>query len=417
MNFQMLSYKWRQAVSYYKAHGLLSLTRKVSSTVNTSSVAIFRKTDVLGFYDFVLDKPFGKPPAKATSPRTLNWFIPPYGRGSGGHLNIFRFMFLLEKLGFECRVIIVGGHSPYNVAEAKAQISEWFFPLKAEVYDGIEGIPDAEYSVATSWQTAYYVKNFQGTRHKCYFVQDFEPYFYAVGSESAMAEATYSFGFTAITAGTWLSDKLSQEYGAETFPVSFSYERELYRLMPRREPEIKRVFFYARPPTQRRAFELGLLTLHEVVKRLPNVKVIFAGWDVSNYEIPFEHLNAGTLNVAELPDLYNQCDVALVLSFTNLSLLPLELMACGVPVVSNKHPCTEWLLNESNAVLKRPIVEDLADGICELLTNPKLHSAIREEGIKVANHSSWEAEAQKLSDALLHISTSSLRLEQAHASQ
>ncbi|MCO8312168.1 glycosyltransferase family 4 protein [Pseudomonas mandelii] len=406
MNIQMVMHKAKQAFSYYKVHGFFSLLRKANATIQNSPTTLFKKTDVLGFYDFVLDRPYGSTFNGGVNDKTINWFIPPYGRGSGGHLNIFRFVFLLERLGYECRIVIVGGQSKYDLVEAKSQISEWFFPLAAPVYDGTEGVPAAFYSVATSWQTAYYVKNFQTTKHKCYFVQDFEPYFYAVGSESAMAEATYSFGFSAITAGSWLAEKLADEYQAHTFPISFSYDRDLYRLMHRREPEIKRIFFYARPPTQRRAFELGLLTLNEVVKRLPYVKVVFAGWDVSNYEIPFDHLNAGTLDVAKLPDLYNQCDAALVLSFTNLSLLPLELMACGVPVVSNRSPCTEWLLNDDNSILTKATVEDLTNGICELLTNSALHASIKAEGIRVANLSSWEEEALKLSKALTSISSS-----------
>ena len=35
---------------------------------------------------------------------------------------------------------------------------------------------------------------------RLYFVQDYEPYFYATSSESMLAENTYRFGFTAITA-------------------------------------------------------------------------------------------------------------------------------------------------------------------------------------------------------------------------
>ena len=34
-----------------------------------------------------------------------------------------------------------------------------------------------------------------------YLVQDFEPSFYAAGSEALMAEATYRFGFHGVTAG------------------------------------------------------------------------------------------------------------------------------------------------------------------------------------------------------------------------
>lgn len=414
MNLRMVLNRLNQAKAYYRAHGLLSLLLKTKETVQTASATIFKKTDVLAFYDFVLAKPYGEKFQENVDAKTVNWFIPPYGRGSGGHLNIFRFVSLLEKTGYECRIIIVGANVQYDLVEAKSQIDEWFFPLKAQIFQGTVNIPIANFSVATSWQTAYYVRNFNGTRHRCYFVQDFEPYFYAVGSESAFAEATYSFGFSCITAGGWLADKLKKEYGADTHPIGFSFERNLYHLMHRREPEVKRVFFYARPPTQRRAFELGLLTLNEVVKRLPHVKVIFAGWDVSNYEIPFEHLNAGTLNVNELPDLYNQCDVALVLSFTNLSLLPLELMACGVPVVSNRAPCTEWLLNQENSVLTKPVAEDLAVGICKLLTEPAYHASIRAEGIRTANLSSWELEAEKLSKALSYIGHRFER-EESHA--
>ncbi len=49
---------------------------------------------------------------------------------------------------------------------------------------------------ATSWETAYAVFNLQGEQlHKFYFVQDFEPIFFGVGSRYMLAEATYKFGF------------------------------------------------------------------------------------------------------------------------------------------------------------------------------------------------------------------------------
>ena len=32
--------------------------------------------------------------------KILNWVIPEMGKGSGGHLNIFRFVSFLEKMGF-----------------------------------------------------------------------------------------------------------------------------------------------------------------------------------------------------------------------------------------------------------------------------------------------------------------------------
>jgi len=404
MNFTVAKNKAKQAISYYRTHGLLPLVKKTIESIESNKSAIFTKNDVLGFYDFALYQPSGVTYVEGSAEaNTVTWVVPAYGKGSGGHLNIFRFVFLLEKLGYECRVVIVGSHPEYDIKQAKRQISDWFFPLKAQVYDGLASVPASYYMMATSWQTAYYVRNFQNAKHKCYFVQDFEPYFYAVGSESALAEATYSFGFNCITAGDWLANKLRAEYGADAYPIGFSYDRALYKVKEAKRTTGKKVFFYARPPTPRRAFELGLITLNEVVKRIPDVEVIFAGWDVSSFKIPFAHVNAGTMKVSDLPDLYNQCDVALVLSFTNLSLLPLELMACGVPVVSNRAPCTEWLLNDRNSILTEAVPERLADAICELLQRPETHAAIRSEGLETANFSSWELEAEKLKNALIEI--------------
>jgi O-antigen biosynthesis protein len=383
-------------------HVFYEIQKKFKTASNNG---LFSKIKIVDFYSFVLNEEIGSASLAANIPaKTINWIIPPFGFGSGGHLNIFRFIYFLEKEGFDCRVIIVGEPQPLNSKLAREQISTWFFKLQATVFIGIETAPPAHISVATSWQTAYAVKRFQSTNHRCYFVQDFEPSFYAAGSEYAWAEETYKFGFLGITAGTWLKNKLNTEYGMVCHSFGFSYDRDLYEPLPKKDPAIKRIFFYARPPTQRRAFELGMLVLDEVVRRLPEVKVVFAGWDVSAYEINYEHLNAGVVSVDKLPDLYSQCDAALVLSFTNLSLLPLEIMACGTPVVSNLAPCTEWLLNDQNCLLAKPTVEALADALCSVISDPKEQIRLRSAGLATAHSTSWEAETARVGLILTSLS-------------
>jgi hypothetical protein len=396
--------KIKTLIGHANVYGLVAtfnlLKQRVSSTQSSLS---FFKADPLSFYDFVNN------PAvplsldlNSVSSNTINWVIPPYGKGSGGHLNIFRFITNLESLGFNCRIVIVGSPQPVSAEQAKKEIEDWFFPLKAEIFLGMDNAQAACYTIATEWRTAYWVRSFSATKHRCYFVQDFEPWFFAMGSEYVFAEQTYSFGFYGITAGTWLKEKLALEYGMQTAAVGFSYDRHLYQKLPRRnEPiVIQRVFFYARPPTQRRAFELGLLVLNEVTKRMPQVEVVFAGWDVSGYVIPFKHLNAGLLSLEELPDLYSQCDVALVLSLSNLSLLPLELMACGTPVVSNKAPWTEWLLNEDNARLSATTVTDLTDAVCHILNNPDEAARLRRGGFTTVAQTDWYKEACVMANIL-----------------
>jgi len=360
-----------------------------------------RGADVIGHYRFVLPhtRPASAPPA-AAAPGTILWFIPDFNIGSGGHLNIFRTIWHLEQRGFESRIVIVEPAQHADAASAAEDIQRHFLALRAPVHLGLEGLPPCEFAVATAWNTAYVVRNFSGARYRVYFVQDFEPYFYPMGTEWVLAENTYRMGFFGITAGGWLAQRLAQDYGMRTRAVGFGVELQRYRRLPRREPDQRRVFFYARPPTPRRAFELGLLVLHEVWRCLPQTHFILAGWDTSGYEIPFPHLSAGTVALDDLPDLYSQCDVALVLSLTNLSLLPLELMACGCTVVSNRGANVEWLLNDEVAALADATPEALTDAICQLLKDDERRQALSRRAEAFARTQTWEAVADGFERAL-----------------
>jgi glycosyltransferase involved in cell wall biosynthesis len=360
--------------------------------------------DVMDFYRFIGREEFGDPITSASAPdsNTLNWFVPPIGRGSGGHHNIFRFIRNLEELGYVNRIIVCDQANPYTTAELKRNINEWFFPLRAEVFvqTGSDPLPAAHISIATGWQTAYPVRNFRSTARKAYFVQDFEPYFYSLGSEYAFAENTYNFGFAGITAGNWLEEKLGREYGMKCRAFGFSYDREIHKPQPREEGGSQNIFVYARPVTARRGFELTVLALGEVVSKMPDTTVIFAGWDVSNYRIRFRHANMGTVDPGALPDLYGQCDAALVVSMTNLSLLPLELMACGCPVVSNNGPHVEWLLNDQNSELADPTVEALAGGLRRVLFDKERRRTLIRNGFETSAATDWKKEAAKVATFL-----------------
>jgi O-antigen biosynthesis protein len=394
--------RWRVFVRRLTEQGFLGTFRWLFGKVLRKVMPFLSmtKTDVLSHLEFVSLVPGDDNDAVNNLPvNTLNWFIPPFGRGSGGHLNIFRFISNLEALGFECNIIVVANTEPLEDEETlRENIARWFVPIRAKVFKGIERAPPAYISLATEWRTAYYVRSFGRTIKRCYFVQDFEPWFFPVGSEYCLAEDTYRFGFTGITAGGWLKDKLAKDYGMTTHAVGFSYDRNLYSCGTRQNPESgrRRVFFYARPPTPRRAFELGLLALKDVCQKMANVEVILAGWDLSGFKIPFPHRDLGVLSVEQLPAAYNSCDVALVLSLTNLSLLPLELMACGVPVVSNYGPNNEWLLNSTNSKLAPPTPHELAKAICEVLNNPAESERLRVAGLQTAAETSWESEAHKM---------------------
>jgi glycosyltransferase involved in cell wall biosynthesis len=360
------------------------------------------RIDVLRHYAFTASRRVDAVPGAARD-GSLLWFIPDFSIGSGGHLNIFRIIWNLERMGYTSAIVIVRPVLHHDAVEAREEIRTHFFPLQARVHVGLDALPPCEFAVATGWDTAYAVRAFTGARRKLYFVQDYEPWFFPVGTESVLACNTYDFGFFGITAGGWLADKLAAEHGMGTHAVGFGVEHERYRRLPRREPAVKRVFFYARPPTPRRAFELGLLVLDAVARRLPGTQFVLAGWDTESYRIPFEHLACGTLALDELPDVYSQCDVALVLSLTNLSLLPLELMACGCAVVSNRGPNVQWLLDDEVALLTDATPEALADGICALLQDDARRQALAARAEAFARGQTWETVAREFEAGLRQV--------------
>ncbi len=341
----------KKGVKILKDSGVLNGSKiilKKLSTLETPVNSSAETKDLVQFYEYITyEKKEANFKPENLKDITILWFIPDFGIGSGGHLNIFRMIFNLSKLGIKSDIAICGESQWVNNKIAQEMINKHFFPLESKIFiikekKEISSLNNYHIAMATSWQTAYYVNNFAKCYKKTYFVQDYEPYFYAHGSSYMFAENTYRFGFSGISAGSWLSNKLQNEYGMECESFSFSYDKELYFKQAKNEKR-RRVFFYARPPTERRAFEMGLLSLKKVYELNPDIEIVLAGWDTSEYKIPFKHFNPGVVAIKELSNLYAQCDVALVLSFTNLSLLPLEILASGCPVVSNTGENNSWI--------------------------------------------------------------------------
>lgn len=380
----------------YKNYGWKFAVQLVWSKIFRDRIRLITKSDPVAYLRTVLYASSPKPDKNITQDQRVTWVIPPFGKGSGGHLNIFRFVRMLELRGIISNIIIIGQPQPVSVSQAKAMVREFFFEIASDFYLEHNVVPSTPVVIATGWQTAYYVQNFPATYHY-YFVQDYEPYFYPKGSLYYLAESTYRLGFKGITAGTWLSSKLQADFGMNCIPLSFSYDRNLYKMsaIPRNNL-IKRVFFYARPPTERRGFELGILALEALAKMNENIEIAFAGWDLSSYNIQFPYVDYGLLDVNKLPELYGECDVALILSFTNLSLLPLELMAAGVPVVCNDQECNRWLLNSNNAILCKPTVDEIAASISSLLNKDELRFGLIDTAYKFAQETSWDNEGDKL---------------------
>jgi glycosyltransferase involved in cell wall biosynthesis len=289
------------------------------------------------------------PPPALTSPISVSagpidvaWVTSPPSAGSGGHQNMFRFIKTLEQAGHRCTVYLYDWQGStadgpalkkmLRSVSAYPDLGADFVPYRGSVHESAQAL------FATAWETAYPVFLDPSRARRFYFVQDFEPWFYPVGDNYVLAENTYRFGFHGLTAGAWLQEKLSTDYGMRADHYDFAADTHRYRVT---EADLRKragVFFYARPSTPRRAFDLGIAALTEFAKARPDVTIHLAGGRLDPTQVPFAHVNHDSLDLAELNPLYNQCSAALVLSLSNMSLLPLELLAAGVTPVVNEGP-------------------------------------------------------------------------------
>jgi glycosyltransferase involved in cell wall biosynthesis len=148
---------------------------------------------------------------------------------------------------------------------------------------------------------------------------------------------------------------------------------------------------------------LGLLALGELKKRFPEVEIIIAGENNKDLILPFEVTNLGLLQLSQLHDIYKSVDLALVLSFTNLSLLPLELMASNCTLLINEGPNNRWGLNEDICSFCDPTIESITDKMLELLKNHELRNRLRKNAVKYVVTTSWEKEAEKVFKILTNL--------------
>jgi glycosyltransferase involved in cell wall biosynthesis len=105
---------------------------------------------------------------------------------------------------------------------------------------------------------------------------------------------------------------------------------------------------------------------------------------------------SGYIDNESLKHLYANADSLVFPSFyEGFGLPPIEAMACGCPVISSNSSCLPEIL-ENNVLYFNPNnSKELAERICQLLTNDSLRNNLRREGRNHAKKFSWE-QAQRL---------------------
>ena len=301
-----------------------------------------------------------------TRPLQVGWVISPPSAGSGGHTTLFRMVEAVEGAGHHCHLFLYDRYGG-NLADHEIVIRSWWPGMQAEVHDARAGMGGMDACVASSWETAHVLATV-GTMpmRRLYFIQDFEPFFYARGSNYSLAEDTYRFGFRNIALGQMVANLLRSEIGIEPDTTEFGCDNSVYHLLPERPRS--GVVWYARPDVPRRGYLLARLALQRFHRQHPEVEIHVFGSTVR--DLPFPTTQHGRLSPAELNELYNSSIAGLAMSFTNISLVAEEMLAAGTIAVVNDSPHAHADLDNPEVIWAKPTPQALADALSSAVDCP-----------------------------------------------
>lgn len=387
---------FERCISFIKRK--LKRSHAVQSVISKHPIDVMTSVEDVVKADFVAE-PYVAPKKVDKAKLNIGWVLSPISIGSGGQHTIARFAKSLQERGHNVTFFIYESISQ-QPADYSHQLLKEHFDIDVRCLPMSQAEKeDIDVLFATGWETAYPVFNMKNPAHKMYFVQDFEPLFYGMGSKAVLAENTYRFGFYGITAGRWLTKKVGG-YGMKADFFDFGADLDIYRPTGKTSKK-KQICFYARPVTERRAFEIGVLTLAKFHQIHPDYNIVFFGWDVSDYDIPFPYENRGIVSPVELSSIYHDSQACLVLSLTNASLLPLELLAAGCVPVMNDGENNRLVIGENSDIvytLDSPI--ELAKGLDEVVSDPDIEARCQRIS-KGAESASWDASYEKFEKIIM----------------
>jgi len=313
--------------------------------------------------------------------RTLTWLLPNLVPGSGGHRNVIRLANLLEGIEFECRIFFYGDER--SAPELINAIARDYGEAQFSVIDQINDVRDSDVLIGVHNSSIPFIKRVSSHKSKiAYLVQDFEPWFNPMSDSYLDALSTYfEKDISIFTSGAWMARKIKEVTGKDVPHFDFPVDKKIYTSENANQRE--GVLFFAKQDTPRRLFEVGKRLISEVTKAVPDTKVEFFG-SSNNIDLGLVAKNVGLLpTLDDLANKYRSARVGIAFSPTNPSLVPYEMMACGLPVIDIDIPGSPMYKYGENPLLQPPMysLEEMCGKVVSLLGDTKKWEETSQAGL------------------------------------
>ncbi len=270
---------------------------------------------------------------------------------------------------------------------------DWYSDINVMEVMTLNEVPDADISVATQWETAYYVHDYAKSKgEKFYLIQDHENWY---ANEKDVIK-TYQMGLHNIVHSQWLKG-IVEKYGKVEAAIPHAPDHKQFYPdwhEPRTDP-IRVLMCYRQEKWK------GLAMAVEAYNRIVtnNKRLIMFGLADCEFQVDEYYLNP---KQDDLRRIYNSCDIFVFSSEREgWGVPPMEAMACGIPVVTtNVGGVPEYTIPGKTAIVVPPgDVDALSKGIEALVLNKQLRQEIAVGGYNFMKKYTWE-NSTKLLEAL-----------------
>jgi len=145
-----------------------------------------------------------------------------------------------------------------------------------------------------------------------------------------------------------------------------------------------------------------LLALTELHRKRPDLRIVlFGSPDIMYAAFPYESM--GLLSPTQLSWLYSEATVGLCLSLTNFSLMPKEMLACGLPCVELAGVSAESIFGSDGPLELAPLEpRAIAEALARLLDDREGRERRSREGVEFVASHTWEHATDEVEAGLRH---------------
>ena len=253
-------------------------------------------------------------------------------------------------------------------------------------------VPKSSCVIATAVTTAGSVAKLKQQTKKGYYIQGLETWVWPM---EKVAE-TYRLGMKNIVISNWLKKIVDKYADSESILIHNALDFSVFKLITpikKRNPYTIAMLYHT---NEGKGTKYGLQVIEKLKNRYKNLEVTLFGIPERPEKLPNWIKYIEKASEQQLCELYNHTAIYISPSINEgFGLTGAESMACGCALASFKHGGVLEYANNDNACLSEvKNVEEMYEGIIELIENQELRVKMAEKGYSDIKERTWSKTVQ-----------------------